>query len=266
MAGTHTVRQSTGQASMGAIAVPPSLSSLVRDRLKAGVISGKFPAGTMLNEASLAAQLSVSRTPVREALKELAVQGLVRFLPQRGVQVRYFTGKDVHDVFEIRAMIESAAVARATLLRDANLVRCLQRNLDRARRAADRVDRATFLAADSEFHRALCQVSGNSRMTAVLDNLQDVVHLMSVEALARPGRMPEVLVEHGDILGALRAHDEDGARAAMVRHLDRSREAVLEGISDDLIATPSVITSIREREAKEQVYSQIDNLTSDLSQ
>src|SRR3990170_4844269 len=98
--------------SLPAIVQPLPLTRLAYDRLRESILSGQMTSGEIYNEMALAKEMGVSRTPVREALLELASQGLVTFLPRRGVMVNYFTERDVEEVNEIRAAIELAIVEK----------------------------------------------------------------------------------------------------------------------------------------------------------
>ncbi|MCZ7664409.1 MAG: GntR family transcriptional regulator [Thermoleophilia bacterium] len=211
-----------------AIDQPLSLTRLAYKRLRETILSGQLKAGEIYNEMALAREMGVSRTPVREALLELSSQGLVTFLPRKGVQVNYFDDRDVEEVFELRKLIELAAVEKAVVNGTAPDWDEVEEILQQSRRAAGKRDLEAFLQADRRFHHQLVEVSRNSRMHSILDNLRDLVQVMSYEAINRVERMDEVVSEHDQIMRALRAGKAIEARDAMATHLDRSERAVLD--------------------------------------
>jgi len=213
---------------MKAIEQPLSLTRLAYQRLRDSILSGQLRPGEIYNEMALAQEMGVSRTPVREALLELSSQGLVTFLPRKGVQVNYFDDHDVEEVFELRKLIELAAVEKAVARAGAAELGKLDLAFRRSREAAEKRDLEAFLQADRHFHNQLVEISGNGRMHAILANLRDLIHVMSLEAVNRPERMDEVVGEHTDIVDSLLARDSARAREALSRHLDLSKKAVLD--------------------------------------
>lgn len=212
---------------MKAIEQPLSLTRLAYQRLRDSILSGQLKPGEIYNEMALAHEMGVSRTPVREALLELSSQGLVTFLPRKGVQVNYFGDHDVEEVFELRTLIELAALEKAVDTATPRELKVLDGALSRSRDSAKKRDLEAFLHADRLFHHSLVELSGNGRMRAILDNLRDIIHVMSFEAVNRAERMDEVVGEHEEIMRSLRARDRMAARDALRRHLDLSKRAVL---------------------------------------
>lgn len=213
---------------MKAIEQPLSLTRLAYQRLRDSILSGQLRPGGIYNEMSLAQEMGVSRTPVREALLELSSQGLVTFLPRKGVQVNYFGDHDVEEVFELRTLIELAAIDKAVAKAGAADLKKLDAVYRQSRSAAEKKDLESFLQADRLFHSQLVEISGNARMHAILANLRDLIHVMSLEAVTRPERMDEVVNEHTDIMESLLARDSARAREAVSLHLDLSKRAVLD--------------------------------------
>ncbi len=211
-----------------AIEQPLSLTKLAYRRLRDSILSGDLKPGEIYNEMALAKDMGVSRTPVREALLELSSQGLVTFLPRKGVQINYFSEKDVEEVFELRELIELAALDKAAATAAPSDWVAVEEALGQSRVALKKRDLDAFLLADRAFHHSLVELSGNSRMHAILDNLRDIIHVMSYEAVNRVERMDEVIAEHERILALLKDGQAEEAHAAMARHLDLSRRAVLD--------------------------------------
>lgn len=214
--------------SLPAIVQPLPLTRLAYDRLRESILLGQMVPGDIYNEMALAKEMGVSRTPVREALLELSSQGLVTFLPRKGVQVNYFTERDVEEVYEIRNAIELAVVEKVARNAASVSFGKVEKALVENAKAADKQDAKAFLRADRALHHELAALSGNRRMMAIISNLRDIIHLMSVEALTKPHRLEEVSVEHGQVVEAMRAGDVDKAIDAMRYHMEMSKRAVLD--------------------------------------
>lgn len=213
---------------LGAIDKPQSLAKIAYDQIKRSILDGEIKPGEITNEMSLAKTLGISRTPIREALLELSSQGLVTFLPRRGVQVRHFTPQDVNDVFELRKAIELASVEKVSQNAESVDLSVLEDDLKRQQQALDRNDSAAFMDGDRQFHSTLIRLTGNKLVMALQDNLNDMIEVMGTEALTRMGRMREVLDEHAYIYRFICQGRTDLARKAMEDHLERSQEAVFE--------------------------------------
>jgi len=212
---------------MESITQPLPLAKLAFESLRTSILNGDLRAGEVYNEMKLAKQLGISRTPVREALLELSVQGLVTFLPRRGIMINCFTKRDLEEVFEFRKAIELAVMDKIIKhLDDLNLNK-IEKAINSQQKAAEKGDRMAFLHADRFFHTTFAKLAGNRRMVIALENLRDITHLMGFEALARSGRIYEVLDEHRRILELLRKGQGEQAKKAMALHLAHSMGAAL---------------------------------------
>lgn len=213
---------------LGVINKPQSLAKIAYAKIKRSILDGEIKPGEITNEMSLAKTLGISRTPIREALLELSNQGLVTFLPRRGVQVRHFTPQDVNDVFELRKAIELASVEKVSQNADSLDLSPLKEYLKRQQRALDSNDSSAFMEGDRQFHSTLIRLTGNKLVMSLQDNLSDMTEVMGTKALTRMGRMREVMDEHGYIYRFICQGRTDLARKAMEDHLERSKEAVFE--------------------------------------
>ena len=209
------------------VKTPPSLNKIAYEALRDSILNGHLKSGELYSEMALAGELGISRTPVREALLELSVQGLVTFLPRKGVIINHFTERDVEEIFEVRKAIELAVVEMlARKYKPADLSQ-IEHTLIDQRKAAQENDYDLFLQADRDFHTLLSRLTNNRRLIAILDNIRDMVHLMGLQALSQEGRLHEVIGEHEQIIESLKQLQPATVREQMERHLDRSRKAVL---------------------------------------
>jgi DNA-binding GntR family transcriptional regulator len=199
----------------------PQLWEAVTDRLRAAILTGEIPAGTKLVESTLAVRYGTSRGPIREAVRELARQGLVVEVPRRGSVVATLTSRDLAEVYEVREALEvgaaKAAIRRAS---DAEL-RDLEQLLAPMEHAWENdAWKLESVELDFAFHRAVLALAHNERMATTYENmLTQNMHLLRTATEANPtlrsGIEPRV---HRDIVSALMARDEAAAGAAIDSH------------------------------------------------
>jgi DNA-binding GntR family transcriptional regulator len=211
-----------------AIKQPESLAKMAYEAIRQSILSGQWKIGELYNEKAIAADLGISRTPVREALLELASQDLIIFLPRRGLMINRFTRRDVDEIFEVRKAIELAAVEKIVGTSPPFDLFEIEESLLNQRKAVRQKDYLAFMEADRLFHTAISELTNNRRIIAILDNIRDMIHVMGAKALALEGRALEVIEEHQTICEAVKKGNIEEARRAMAYHLDQSKGAVVE--------------------------------------
>ena len=205
-----------------------SLHDEVAAQLRDRIFAGELMPGTFLDEARLAEQLSISRTPLREALKVLTAEGLVRHEPRRGCFVNEVTAQDLDEIFPVIALLEGrCAYEAARNASDAELheLDALHERLVRhakARRIND------YYATNHIIHEAIIQLADNKWLAQVIGDLRKILKLARLQQLHAPGRLDQSLSEHLAVFAALKARDSEGADAAMRTHMTRQREALRE--------------------------------------
>ncbi|MBI1775491.1 MAG: GntR family transcriptional regulator [Proteobacteria bacterium] len=211
--------------------------------LRRRILALEFEPGHRLDVDRLAEELTVSVSPIKEALKQLESEGLVEVLPRRGTVIREFDAADVADLYEAREIVEAAAVR---MLIGAGAERPLLGDLTRS--IADftsacergRIVRAdAALAADNRFHVLIVSATGNRRLAAIHAALIDQSHLVRRFSM-RLDRAQGTMDEHQSILVALAAGNQDEAERALRRHLAQARDAIVrEMISRSAVKTAS---------------------------
>jgi DNA-binding GntR family transcriptional regulator len=204
-----------------------SMNARVLDALRAAVISGELAPGTLHSVQTLATQLGVSRTPVREALIKLAQQGMVRFERNRGVRVLQTSVHDLEEVFALRLLLEVPATRRACQQIDAAGRKELRRLYRAMERAAEADDEFKLWENDRRFHRAVLEASGNTRLAAYVDGLRDTVLRRGVSTARSSRTLDDIVREHFAVLERIEAGDADGAAAAMRAHVLHTAELLL---------------------------------------
>jgi DNA-binding GntR family transcriptional regulator len=205
---------------------PIALYQEVAERLRQRIFSHELPPGTWVDEQALAEHYGISRTPLREALKVLASEGLVTLKPRRGCYVTEISERDLDEVFTVMSMLEGeCARASATKASAADLdrLRAIHADLENAAAAGD-ID--GFFEANQAFHLALHEIADNRWLLQVIEDLRKVIKLSRHHSLFSEGRLVQSLTEHRDILQALLARDGGGAEALMRSHILSGRAAL----------------------------------------
>ena len=203
-----------------------SMHDTVADGLRARIFDGVLAPGSFIDEVALCADLSISRTPLREALKVLAAEGLVRHEPRRGSFVSQVTEQDLDEIFPVIALLEGRCAHEAALrASDADLAALQGLHEKLARHAkARRIN--DYYSANFEIHETIIALAGNRWLAQTIVDLRKIVKLARLQQLHAPGRLEQSLAEHLAVFAALKARDPEGAEAAMRTHLLRQRIAL----------------------------------------
>lgn len=191
--------------------------------LKMAIMSGKLPAGSPVNEIEIAQELGISRTPMREAIRQLERDGLVVRFPNRGVFVRQLEMKDLLEIWQIREWLEGHAAEVAVETIDERPLKEIQAAFVALQeRGAGLEEYETHHQLDLRLHTLILEATGNATLKSLLDTVNArIVHMRMVH---RPLRLQASIAEHLDIIAALLARDPARAAAAMRRHLKSRRE------------------------------------------
>lgn len=197
--------------------------------LKDTVLTDPGMQGAFLSEQELADRIGVSRTPIREALLQLAAEDLVELVPKRGARVSPLTGREIRELMELRGIVERYA-AQELVSGGGAPVAELRSLLERQRGLTGADQAREFIAVDHCFHAALVSAVGNTLLDRHYEGLRSRQVRAGVAALfSRQGRQDAVLREHEAILDALEAGDAQAAWAAIDHHLESTLKVLLEG-------------------------------------
>jgi DNA-binding GntR family transcriptional regulator len=205
-----------------------SLHDEVAAKLRDRIFDGVLAPGSFIDELGLCGEWAISRTPLREALKVLAAEGLVRHEPRRGCFVNQITERDLDEIFPVIALLEGrCAFEAASNATDADLV-TLEQMHDRLNRCAKARRINDYYQANFAIHEAIITLANNRWLAQVIGDLRKIVKLARLQQLHAPGRLDQSLSEHMAVFAALKARDAAGAEAAMRTHLTRQRVALRE--------------------------------------
>ncbi|MFJ4471773.1 GntR family transcriptional regulator [Streptomyces sp. NPDC089424] len=214
-------------------APPPSLPTLggrrssyrerVADALRAALVAGELRTGEVYSAPTLAARFGVSATPVREAMLDLAKEGLVDTVPNKGFRVTAVSEKQLDEYTHVRALIEIPTTAGLARTADPVALAALRPVAEEIVTAAVAGDLIAYVEADVRFHLGLLSLAGNEHLVEVVRDLRRRARLYGLTALAEQGRLQASAEEHLELLDALLARDEEAVRAVMTRHLSHVR-------------------------------------------
>jgi DNA-binding GntR family transcriptional regulator len=206
---------------------PRSLTDLAEERIRTLIVSGAFSLGEQLSEAQLAAQLGISKTPVREALLRLRVDGLIDIQPQRGTFVFSLTPDEVDEICRYRELVEVAALGLAMQARMNDLLAALEANVAAMKRAHDKRDRRSIPVLDQAFHQAIVDHCDNTY-------LKQAYLLVSTKISALRGRLPEenervdhCQENHAAIVKLVRTGRVADAQKSLALHIRDTRDSYL---------------------------------------
>jgi DNA-binding GntR family transcriptional regulator len=213
--------------------------------IRNGIIEGRFAPDSRITEQEIAAESGVSRTPVREALRRLQAEGLLQFVPNQGAVVASWSARDIEEIFELRAMLESYVAALAAEHATAEQIERLAELAERQFVASARqgpTTLGTISSLNNQFHQILQEAAGSQRLDAILSNLIEVPLVSKTFDSYSPEQLIRSARHHQEIVIALQERDGASAAAVMRTHVLAARQAfrALGGVTaapDELLAS-----------------------------
>jgi DNA-binding GntR family transcriptional regulator len=208
--------------------LPSSLHDDVATQLRNYIFDGQLRPGSFIDEVTLCELWSISRTPLREALKVLTAEGLVRHEPRRGCFVNEVTEQDLDDIFPVIALLEGRCAFDATQRATPADLQALEVWHQRLQQHADAGRINDYYDANFAIHEAIIQLANNRWLAQTIADLRKILKLARLQQLHAPGRLKQSLKEHLAVFAAIKAGDAAGADTAMRNHLLQQREALRE--------------------------------------
>ena len=208
------------------------LRDVVFNTLRQAILRGELQPGERLMEIQLAQRLGVSRTPVREAIRKLELEGLVLMIPRRGAEVAEITRQDLEDVLEVRAALEELAVKDACEHITDEQLQDLKKAANEFKRSLEGTDLVACAEADIHFHEIIYAATNNKRLVQMLNNLREQMYRYRMENLKDKRTYRTLVEEHDAIRRALKKHDKEKAGAAINVHIENQRRSILASIME----------------------------------
>ncbi len=206
------------------------LREIVFESLREAIMNSHLKPGERLMEIQLADEMGVSRTPVREAIRKLELEGFVVMIPRKGAYVAGISMKDIAEVFEIRAALESLAAALAAERITEDELEALERCLVKVAECTEANDLEALITFDTEFHDILYKASRNERLVQIISNLREQIQRFRMTSLSHPGRMRDALEEHRKLVETLSERNVELARQLAREHIENAENSMLDVI------------------------------------
>ena len=201
-----------------------SLRGQVFDKIRSDILNGKYKRGEELVESSIGKELGISRTPVREAIRQLELEGLVQLGPNKGAFVTGISEKDVRDIYLIRARLEGLAARMAAKNITPELLDAMEETVVLSEYHAKKEHYEQVCEMDSKFHKLLYKASGSRILEHTLTDFHQYVQRVRMASIMKKRRMEKSNDEHDAILTAIREHDEEKAELVATRHISNTVE------------------------------------------
>lgn len=216
------------------------LSEEVYKRLRSSILLGDLPAGSRIVEADVARQMAISRSPVREAVRRLEQEAMVKYVPRRGTIVVGLSREDVADAYQLRAYLEAyGARLAATRANDASLGQLLQL-IERMREYAAAEDLERLVAADVEFHQEMCRAAGSRQLLQAWQALNPAQLTMITGLRVGDLSLEQIAERHWPIVAALKSRKPDVAESIIRAHILELGDRVLAGLDQMRAELPAV--------------------------
>ena len=213
-----------------------TLTDEIADIIRERILNGTYAIGEKIIEAPLANELRVSRTPIRQAFKKLANEGLIENIPNRGSFAKGFTRRDIQDIYEVRKALEALAIEWAVERISPKEIARLEEIVQRMEAFTGKLNFEKVLEMNKEFHETIYKASESRFMTQILRSYQDYVQQARRTTVYEAEYLEEILREHKEILDAVRKRNAPEAIELTNRHLDNSRkrtESKWKGLSEN---------------------------------
>lgn len=204
------------------------LRDVVFENLREAIVEGKLNPGQRLMEVQLAEQLGVSRTPVREAIRKLELEGLVVMLPRKGAYVANMSLKDIIDVLEIRSTLEGLASSLAAERIHPENIKELEKIAKEFEQNADNTDLDELLKKDVEFHECIFKATNNKKLHQLITSLWEQVYRFRATYIADYESVKSIIKEHQLILDAIKKGDNELAKKYAKEHIEKAENFMIE--------------------------------------
>lgn len=208
------------------------LRDIVFEHLRAAIVAGALKPGERLMELQLAEDMGVSRTPVREAIRKLELEGLVSMIARRGAYVSDLSIRDIAETFEVRAALESLAAGLAAERIVPEELEQLERVLVEIGTCEQQGTIERMVELDEEFHALLFSATRNSRLSQIISNLREQIARFRRSSLSTPGRIKAVFHEHKSIVEAISDRNSSLAQALAREHIENAEHSLMDWVKE----------------------------------
>ncbi len=217
---------------------PLTLRERIVEFIKDAVISGRLKSGERVPEQEIAANFGISRTPIREAFRQLESEGFISLIPRKGAVVSPITDKDVVEFYAIKSLLEGYAARTATAGFTSRDIKRLETLNGAMEKCAEKGDVKGFFVLDNDFHDTFLKGSGNEKLYALVHSLVQQFERFRVTALSLPGRMRESLSQHRDIIEAFKNSEAELVETLVRANAEKGRDVLVDEILKEKAGKP----------------------------
>lgn len=207
------------------------LRDVVFNTMRQAILKGELEPGERLMEIQLAERLGVSRTPIREAIRKLELEGLVLMIPRKGAEVAEISEKSLREVLEVRRSLEELAIELACQRITPEELTALEEAENRFARAVEDGEVMAIAESDENYHELIYQATANDRLVQILNNLREQMYRYRLEYIKDEDRRQILVVEHEHILRAVRRRDIADAKSAVREHIDNQQLTITKNLT-----------------------------------
>ena len=209
------------------------LRDVVFNTLRQAILKGELAPGERLMEIQLAQKLGVSRTPIREAIRKLELEGLVLMIPRRGAEVARISEKSLKDVLEVRRSLEELAIELACQRMTEEDMQALEEAQKAFKAAIEQGDAMKIAETDEAYHDVIYYSTRNKRLVQIISNIRERMYRYRVEYLKDEETRNLLVKEHEEIYEAIRNRDVKQAQEISYQHIENQREAIIRSIREE---------------------------------
>lgn len=202
------------------------LRDVVFNTLRNAILTGELSPGERLMEIKLADKLGVSRTPIREAIRKLELEGLVVNTPRKGAEVANISSEDLRDVLEVRRSLEVLAISLACDKMTDETLELLHENIDAFKHSIDAKATSDIASVDVTFHDIIYKSTGNNRLIQILNNISEQMYRYRFEYIKNKESWNRLVEEHMNIYEAIKNRDKDSAVKSILLHIDNQEKEI----------------------------------------
>ncbi|HBG47058.1 MAG TPA: GntR family transcriptional regulator [Deltaproteobacteria bacterium] len=210
---------------------PLTLRERIVDFVKDSIISGKLKPGDRVPEQEIAESFGISRTPIREAFRQLESEGFISVVPRKGAVVSAMTDKDVREFYAIKSLLEGYAARTACEKLSPRDIEKLEALNAKMERCAEKGDVKNFFKLDNQFHDTFLKSCGNEKLCALVHHLVAQFERFRITALSLPGRMSDSVRQHSEIIEAFRKTDTSLVEGLVRANAERGRDVLVEELT-----------------------------------
>jgi len=219
-------------------AKPLTLRESIVEFIKDAVVSGSLKPGERVPEQEIAANFGISRTPVREAFRQLETEGFISLIPRKGAVVSPITDKDVVEFYAIKSLLEGYAARTACAALTPGDIKSLEDFNGEMKKCAAKDDVKGFFRLDNQFHDTFLEACGNDKLCALVHSLVQQFERFRVTALSLPGRMKDSVSQHDEIIKAFKNSDAALVETLVRANAERGRDVLVDEILRERPGTP----------------------------